>query len=160
MRSHGYRRGTRKLFAKRSGERGQPHVGKILQQFRVGDYVDCKVDSSVVKGMPHKYYHGKTGIVYNCNPHSYGVIFYRRVGGKYIERQMHIRVEHLTKSRCDEDSKRRYAEYREKLAEARAKGEAFLPEKRMPKGPRPAFTLSMKGNSIIEIAEKPFCPLF
>ncbi|KAI4292198.1 large subunit ribosomal protein L21e [Pancytospora philotis] len=160
MRSHGYRRGTRTLFAKEHRKHGQPHVSKILQQFRVGDYVDCKVDSSVVKGMPHKYYHGKTGIVYNCNPHSYGVTFYRRVGGKYIERNLHVRVEHLTKSRCDEDSKRRYAEYRTQLAEARAKGEKISPVKRMPEGPRPAMNISRKNNTIVELSEKLYKPLF
>lgn len=160
MRSHGFRRGTRTLFTKRFRHHGMPHVAKILEQFRVGDYVDCKIDSSVVKGMPHKYYHGKTGIVYNCNPHSYGVTFYRRVGGKFIERNMHIRVEHLSKSRCDEDSKRRYAEYREALAAARAKGEKILPNKRMPEGPKPAMSISKSGNTIIELAEKPYKPLF
>ncbi|KAI5169146.1 large subunit ribosomal protein L21e [Pancytospora epiphaga] len=154
MRSNGFRRGTRKLFAKRFKQHGQPHVGKILQKFYVGDFVDCKVDSSVVKGMPHKYYHGKTGVVYNANPHSYGVIFQRRVGGKYIERTMHIRVEHLTKSRCNEDAKRRYSEYTKKLLEARANNTEFVPIKRMPEGPKPAFSVSRKNNTIIELSEK------
>lgn len=160
MRSFGYRRGTRKMFSKSFKEHGQPHIGRVLQQFRVGDYVDCKVDSSVVKGMPHKYYHGKTGVVYNCNPHSYGVTFHRKVGGKYIERNLHIRVEHLTKSRCNEDTRRRHVAYAEQLAEARAKGEKTSPVKRMPEGPKPAFTIPKKNNKVVELSEKPYVPLF
>lgn len=160
MRSFGFRRGTRKLFAKKFKEHGKPGVAKILEQFRVGDRVDCKVDSSIVKGMPHKYYHGKTGVVYNCNPRSYGVIFNRRVGGKYIERVMHIRVEHLKKSRCNEDAKIRYAEYAKQLSEARAKGLKISPTKRMPEGPKPAFSIPKNNNTIVEIAEKPYMPFF
>jgi large subunit ribosomal protein L21e len=30
--------------------------------------------------MPHKYYHGRTGIVYNVTPSSVGVIVYKVVG--------------------------------------------------------------------------------
>lgn len=160
MRSFGFRRGTRNTISKGFKEHGKPHVGKILQQFRVGDLVDCRIDASIVKGMPHKYYHGKTGVVFNCNPRSYGVTFQRRVGGKYIEKSMHIRVEHLNASRSDEDSKRRYAEYAKQLAEAREKGVKIQPTKRQPVGPKPAFTLVRNNQKIVEIAEKPYVALF
>lgn len=154
MRSYGFRSKTRKLFTKGFKEHGKPHIARILEQFRMGDMVDCVVDPSIVKGMPHKYYHGKTGVVFNCNPRSYGVIFTRRVGGKYIERQMHIRVEHLRRSRCMEDTARRYAAWNEKLREARARGEKAVPEKRQPVGPRPAFTVQLAGNEPVEVAER------
>lgn len=36
-----------------------------LKQYRVGDIVDIKANGAVQKGMPHKVYHGKTGVVYN-----------------------------------------------------------------------------------------------
>ncbi|CAG2103407.1 unnamed protein product [Medioppia subpectinata] len=61
MRSNGYRRGTRTLFRKDFKKRGMPNPTKVLQPFKMGDLVDCKVDPSIVKGMPHKYYHGQTG---------------------------------------------------------------------------------------------------
>ncbi|ELA41027.1 60S ribosomal protein L21 [Vittaforma corneae ATCC 50505] len=50
MRSNGFRRGTRKLLRKDFGKRGMPGLSKILQKFKVGDFVDCKIDSSVLKG--------------------------------------------------------------------------------------------------------------
>ncbi|ELA41026.1 uncharacterized protein VICG_01908 [Vittaforma corneae ATCC 50505] len=110
--------------------------------------------------MPHKYYHGKTGIIYNVNPRSYGVIFYRRVGGKYIERVMHIRPEHLTLSRSMEDMKNRQKKYAEQVKEASKSGMKVRPEKILPKGPRPAFTLSLKNNTPIQVSEKPYVPFF
>lgn len=160
MRSHGFRRGTRKLLAKRFKEHGKPSVSRVIRQFKVGDYVDCRIDSSIVKGMPHKYYHGRTGVVYNCNPRSYGVIFHKRVGGKFIERIMHIRVEHLRKSRCTEESNRRNVERMAQLEDARAKGLKTAPSTVMPRGPRSAFTISKKRNTIVEVAEKPVVAFF
>ncbi len=38
-----------------------------------GDYVDIKVDPSVHKGMPFKYYHGRTGVVFNVTKRAIGV---------------------------------------------------------------------------------------
>ncbi|KAI5154325.1 large subunit ribosomal protein L21e [Enteropsectra breve] len=160
MRSHGYRRGTRKMFAKKFKEHGMTHTSRIMQQFKVGDMVDCVVDPSVVKGMPHKTLHGKTGVVFNCNPRSYGVIFNRKVSGKYIERQVHIRVEHLRKSRSTEDSYRRYAEYRKLLADARAQGVKISAPKRMPEGPMPAFSIKKEGNAAIELSVKPAVSIY
>jgi ribosomal protein L21E len=39
----------------------------------VGDYVDIKVNASVHKGMPFKFYHGRTGIVWNVTKRALGV---------------------------------------------------------------------------------------
>lgn len=160
MRSNGFRRGTRQLLRKDFGKHGMPGVSKILQKFNVGDFVDCKIDSSVLKGMPHKYFHGKTGIVYNVNPRSYGVIFYRRVGGKFIERAVHIRPEHLSLSRSTEDMKRRQKEYAQQIKEASKDGLKVRPQKIMPVGPRSAVTISLKSNKPIEVGEKPFTQFF
>lgn len=38
-----------------------------------GDYVDIKCNPSIHKGMPFKYYHGRTGIVFNVTKTSLGV---------------------------------------------------------------------------------------
>lgn len=160
MRSNGFRRGTRQLLRKDFGKHGMPGVSKILQKFKVGDFVDCKIDSSVVKGMPHKYYHGKTGIVYNVNPRSYGVIFYRRAGGKYIERVMHIRPEHLSMSRSTEDMKKRQSVYAQQLKEGAKTGMKIRPAKQMPAGPMKATTISLKNNTPVQVSEKPFVPFF
>ncbi|KAM0680212.1 60S ribosomal protein L21A [Glugoides intestinalis] len=160
MRSNGFRRGTRRIMKKDFGTKGMPSLTKVLQRFHIGDFVDCKIDSSVVKGMPHKYYHGRTGIVYNVNPRSYGVIFYKKVGGKYIERVMHIRPEHLTLSRSTEDMKNRQKVFSEKLKEAQKTGLKVFKDKVLPAGPRPAFTVSLQNNTPIEVSAKPYTPFF
>lgn len=38
-----------------------------------GDYVDIKCNPSIHKGMPFKYYHGRTGVVFNVTKTSLGV---------------------------------------------------------------------------------------
>ena len=40
---------------------------------QVGDYVDIKVNAAVHKGMPFKFYHGRTGIVWNVTKRALGV---------------------------------------------------------------------------------------
>ncbi|ORD94274.1 RL21 [Enterospora canceri] len=160
MRSNGYRRRTRRLFKKDKKEHGKPTLSKTLQQFKVGDLVDIKVDPSVVKGMPHKYYHGKTGKVYNVNKRAVGVVLYRNIGPKMIERFINVRVEHLTKSRSNEDTKRRYAEYRKQLEEARAAGKECKAAKRQPTGPRQAVTVSLTNNTPIEMRVQKYYSVF
>ena len=38
-----------------------------------GDYVDIKCNPSIHKGMPFKYYHGRTGVVFNVTKTSLGL---------------------------------------------------------------------------------------
>eukprot|EP00757_Euglenozoa_sp_SAG-D1_P013676 gene13676-3997_t len=77
--SYGLRSGTRNLFSKKFGTYGNPAPAKTLKTYRVGDYVDVKADPSVRKGMPHKYYHGRTGIVWNVTPRGVGVIVNKKI---------------------------------------------------------------------------------
>ena len=50
----GYRNRTRRLFKKAFGTKGRCHTTTYLTNYKRGDYVDIKVDSSIHKGMPHK----------------------------------------------------------------------------------------------------------
>ena len=50
------------------------------QVYKVGDIVDVKANGSIHKGMPHKFYHGKTGVVYNVTKRAVGVVMNKRVG--------------------------------------------------------------------------------
>jgi large subunit ribosomal protein L21e len=50
--------------------------------------------------MPHRYYHGKTGLVFNVNPRAIGVEVKKRVGGRIMKKRIHVRVEHLRPSQC------------------------------------------------------------
>lgn len=100
--SHGYKCGTRHLFAKKFRKHGIPPVSTILSTFKVGEYVDVVADSAVRRGMPHKYYHGRTGIVWNVTPRGLGVIVNKPVRNRTIRKRICVRFEHVKKSRCRE----------------------------------------------------------
>jgi large subunit ribosomal protein L21e len=71
--SKGYRRGTRRLLKKNPRERGKIKMSKLLYEYAPGDRVIVRIDSSVVKGMPHKRYHGKVGTIVVKRGRSYVV---------------------------------------------------------------------------------------
>ena len=50
--------------------------------------------------MPFKYYHGRTGRVFNVNPRAIGVIVNKLVNGRVIGKRIHVRVEHIRPSQC------------------------------------------------------------
>lgn len=75
-------------------------LSTFLINYRVGDIVDIKANAAQQKGMPHKYYHGRTGIIYNVTPSAVGVIVYKVVGNRYIEKRVNVRVEHIRHSAC------------------------------------------------------------
>lgn len=78
-------------------------MSTYLKVYKVGDIVDIKANGSIQKGMPHKYYHGKTGIVYNVTKSSVGVIINKVVGNRYIEKRVNLRVEHVKHSACRQE---------------------------------------------------------
>jgi len=61
--SKGYRHGTRRLFKKKARQRGIRPLDYLLEEYSEGDYVDIIIDPSAHKGMPHRRYHGKTGVI-------------------------------------------------------------------------------------------------
>lgn len=95
--------------------------------------------------MPHKVYHGKTGVVYNVTKSAVGVIIYKRVGNRYIEKRVNVRVEHVALSRSREEFITRVKENAGKKQKAKAEGtHVFL--KRQPVAPRAARTVDAKEN--------------
>jgi large subunit ribosomal protein L21e len=61
--STGIQRKSRKVFSKNPREKGMAPLGRLLHEYQNGEKVVIKIDSSVQKGMPHKRYYGKVGIV-------------------------------------------------------------------------------------------------
>jgi len=60
-RSHGYRRKTRHLLqADESKRRG---LTPLLREYKVSDKVIIDIDPRQVKGMPHRRFQGKVGVV-------------------------------------------------------------------------------------------------
>eukprot|EP00919_Chromeraceae_sp_WS-2016_P035408 GHVR01083959.1.p1 GENE.GHVR01083959.1~~GHVR01083959.1.p1 ORF type:complete len:166 (+),score=14.34 GHVR01083959.1:22-498(+) len=132
--SFGYRARTRSKYSKGYRQKGIPSVGRTLVTFRKGDYVDIKVDPSIQKGMPYNYYHGRTGVVFNVTKSSLGVAVKKIVGNREILKRIHVRAEHVRKSRCNEDFLARIKENDMRRAEAKVKGEKIVC-KRQPSKP-------------------------
>ncbi|KAJ5068468.1 ribosomal protein L21 [Anaeramoeba ignava] len=101
--SKGYRKGTRSKFSRAFREHGPLGLSTYLRTFRMGDYVDIKVNSSIHKGMPHHFYHGRTGKVFDVTPRALGVIVNKRVRNRIIPKRIHVRIEHVQKSKCRDD---------------------------------------------------------
>jgi ribosomal protein L21E len=77
-----------------------PIANAQLKTYKVGDIVDIVGNSAQQKGLPYKYYHGKTGVVFNITKSAVGVSMQKIVGNRYIEKRLHVRVEHVRHSRC------------------------------------------------------------
>ena len=95
--------------------------------------------------MPYKLYNGKTGVVYNVTKSAVGVIIYKRVGNRYMEKRINVRVEHVTHSRSREEFLVRVKENAAKKREAKEKG-IHIHLKRQPLGPRGAQVVSTEDN--------------
>merc|ERR1711879_753910 len=111
-------------------------VSRYLTVFRRGDYVDIVVDPSIQKGMPYSFYHGRTGVVFNVNRNAIGVEITKIVGNHQLRKRIHVRHEHLRKSRCNEAFLKRVKENDVKKREAKARGET-LKCKRVPRAQSP-----------------------
>ena len=66
--------------------------------------------------MPHRYYHGKIGRVFDVNPHSIGVEVNKRVGTRIMIKRIYVRPEHLRKSDCEKEFLERKAHIRAEMA--------------------------------------------
>ena len=70
---HGLRSRTRDLFSRPFRKKGYIPLSTYLKTYKIGEYVDIKVNGAVHKGMPHKFYHGRTGSVWNVTKRAIGV---------------------------------------------------------------------------------------
>lgn len=134
--SFGKRARTRQKFSKAFRKHGMPSVSRYLQVFKRGEYVDIVVDSAVQKGMPHHYYHGRTGVVFDVTPHAVGVEIAKVVGNRQILKRLHVRIEHVRKSRCQEEFLRRVRENDKAHHQAHLEGKTIV-TKRLPAAPKP-----------------------
>ncbi|KAL9114232.1 MAG: hypothetical protein Q9227_001654 [Pyrenula ochraceoflavens] len=102
--------------------------------------------------MPYKVYHGKTGVIYNVTQNAVGIIIYKKVGNRYIEKRVNVRTEHIALSRSREEFLNRVKENAKKRKDAKANGTTvFL--KRQPVGPREAHKVDgQKPESVVPVA--------
>ena len=72
--------------------------------------------------MPYKVYNGKTGVVYNVTKSAVGVLLYKVVGNRYLEKRINVRIEHVKHSRSREDFIKRVKENAQKKRQAKEQG--------------------------------------
>ncbi len=88
----GYRRKTRSLLKRNPRERGKTGLSQILQEYEPNETVVVKIDPSVHKGMPHRRYHGKIGVIVDKRGRSYVV----NVSQGNAVKEIIVRPEHIT----------------------------------------------------------------
>jgi len=145
-RSRGLRASTRDLFSKRPKEKGyNPPLTTFLRTYKVGDVVDIVCNAAQQKGMPYKFYHGRTGRVFNVTRRGIGVEVNKVHRTQQLVKRIHVRVEHLKPSKSRIGHLDRVKNNEELKAAAKKSGKpcdaALL--KRAPRGPRSGFTLDM-----------------
>ena len=142
--SFGYRARTRHLFARAFKTHGHLGLTKYLTTFKIGDYVDVVGSGNVHKGMPHKYYHGKTGRIWNVSPRAVGVIVNKRVRTRVIPKRIYVRIEHVRKSQCRDAFLKRVKQNDDIRRKAHQEGKKVPSLKRLPAQPRRGEIVSVK----------------
>eukprot|EP00297_Palpitomonas_bilix_P014489 CAMPEP_0113879142 /NCGR_PEP_ID=MMETSP0780_2-20120614/7071_1 /TAXON_ID=652834 /ORGANISM="Palpitomonas bilix" /LENGTH=135 /DNA_ID=CAMNT_0000865685 /DNA_START=141 /DNA_END=548 /DNA_ORIENTATION=+ /assembly_acc=CAM_ASM_000599 len=126
-----------------------------LENFKVGDIVDVKANAAVQAGMPFKFYHGRTGRVWNVTKRAVGVEVNKTVKtGRIIPKRFHIRVEHVKHSNCRKNFVARCQENEKKMKEAKAAGKK-VSLKREPLGPREAYIMERGESELVNVSASP-----
>merc|ERR1711881_83245 len=104
-----------------------------------------------------KFYHGRTGTVFNVTPHAVGVIVNKKIGGRIAAKRVHVRVEHVVKSRCREEFLQRVKKNDEAKIQAKKEGKKIV-TKRTPQMPKAGFTV--KKAEVLTRAPVPYDPIY
>jgi large subunit ribosomal protein L21e len=131
-RARGTRRNTRDLFAKGFGNKGLPNMTTYMTTYKLGDYVDIVCNGAIHKGMPYRFYHGRTGKVWNITKSAIGVQVNKQIKGRIISKRIHVRVEHVKQSRCIEEFKNRVARNEKAKSDAKRTGSESPARFRLP----------------------------
>merc|ERR1712174_41906 len=133
---------------------------QYLLPVKRGDYVDILCNPTIHKGMPHKFYHGRTGIVFNVTKTSVGVRVNKFVNGRILEKRIHVSIEHVRKSNCQKEIKARVKANEEAKKKAKETG-VKVELKRKPAQPKEAYYLPQAGADgiITTIQPLPFSDL-
>jgi len=119
-----------------------------MKVYKRGDIVDVKGNGAIQKGMPHKFYHGKTGRVFNVTPHAVGVVVNKQVRNRIIEKRINVRIEHVKHSNSRLDFLNRVKRIELLKKDAKEKGIRLTlgQLKRQPLAPTPAHFVRTRNN--------------
>ena len=91
VKTKGFRVKTRHLLRRHPRDRGKTGLFRILYNHRIGEKVIIRIDPSFHKGMPHRRYHGKIGVLRERRGRAY--LLDVKQGKK--NKEIIIRPEHL-----------------------------------------------------------------
>ena len=69
--SKGYRTKTRTILRRHPRDRGKIALGRLLISYAPGQKVTISINPAIHKGMPHRRYHGRIGVVAEKRGRSY-----------------------------------------------------------------------------------------
>lgn len=90
-RSRGYRAKTRSLLTREPRQKGKIGLSTLLHDYHPGEKVVIKINSTIQKGMPHRRFHGKIGVVMSKRGRAYTV----NVSQGDAVKEIIVRPEHL-----------------------------------------------------------------
>ncbi len=90
--SKGYRAKTRDLLKLTPRERGKTTLSKLLYNYKEGETVVVEINPSVQKGMPHRRFQGRKGVIITKRGRSYVV----HTQEDSVIKEIIVRPEHLT----------------------------------------------------------------
>ena len=157
--SFGLRSRTRHLFSQSARQHGIQGLSKLLTVYKKNDYVDVIANGGYHRGMPHKFYHGKTGQVFDVTKNSVGIVINKRVNTRIIPKRIHVRIEHVRKSKSREAFVQRVKHNDQLKRDAKAKN-TRVNTKRIPEQPREARVVDTSKTSISFMNPVKFRELF
>jgi len=91
-RAKGFQHKSRTLLTRKPRERGKTSLTKILHGYEAGENVVVTINPSVHKGMPHRRFQGRVGVIAAKRGRSYVV----HVSQGDASKEIIVRPEHLT----------------------------------------------------------------
>ena len=70
-RAPGGRQGTRSILKKKKSDRSRVFINRVMHPYAEGDCVASVLDGAQQKGMPHRRFQGKTGIIAGIQGRAY-----------------------------------------------------------------------------------------
>ena len=88
----GFRRKSRYVLKRKPRERGKIGLSTIMREYEPAEKVVIKLNPSVHKGMPHRRFHGRIGVIAKKRGRSYVV----NVSQGNAMKEIIVRPEHIT----------------------------------------------------------------
>ena len=101
--------------------------------------------------MPHKFYHGKTGRVFDVNKRSIGVIVNKAVKQRIIPKRIYVRIEHVRHSSSRAEFLKRVKRNTELKKKAKENKQKVPNLKRIPSQPQDGHLVKARKTEIITV---------